>query len=78
MCFFNKDKDKKRKRTSSLVLPYIVCRVCSNRALYYCSFNCNHNICHTCLGFFVKEHQIKDKIDTKCNLCVLQNMSINN
>ncbi len=51
--------NKKRKRTSSLVLPYIICNVCTSRVINYSSFTCNHKICYVCLGIF---RQIPERI----------------
>ena len=65
---------QKRKKTSSLVFSYITCNVCASKVTKYCSFNCNHKICHICLGFFNKNVKVPDYImyNDFCNLCKLQ------
>jgi hypothetical protein len=72
--------NKKRKRTSSLVLPYIVCNVCSSRVTKYSTFTCQHKICYVCLGFFSKNAVVEDRIyyNHICNLCKLQDFINNN
>ena len=72
-----KDTNKKRKRTNSLVLPYIVCYVCKSRTVQYVSFNCNHNICNICLGFFTKDGKLTEIKYEPCNLCKLHNYIAN-
>jgi len=66
-----KDKVKKRARSNSLVLPYIVCYICKSRTIQYISFNCNHNICNICLGFFTKDGKLTNRLNKPCNLCEL-------